>query len=252
MPRFTVKGLGTETKSIYQHQLTWGRNNWHESLTQHATEIEQLMNKLSTLEIWNSKLQSSPAAKELIPEIWMDNYVSITLACIGLYKHATMSLRSSLETGLRLVYFFQHPIEYSWWKKGSRFGQDRERHDVWGPSYEYFGLLFSEFENECIKDGKDLFKQQKCLPTLYNSLSGSIHTQAKRLQTTSGYSPKYNRAKFCEWKEFFFITNTYLNIILTLGFPNQFKNLLASDKSKIIDIGIGDYYNDKVKKILRE
>jgi methionine salvage enolase-phosphatase E1 len=253
MPRFNVASLGSGTKSIYEHQRTWGRNNWHESLTQHATEVEQLLDKLSTLEIWNSKLQSNPVAKELIPEIWMDNYVSITLACIGLYKHANMSLRTGLETGLRLIYFSTHPVEYGWWKSGSRFGQDHEKHDVWGGGYDYFGMLFSEFEKECSADNMDLFKaKQKCLVNLYNCLSGSIHTQAKRFQTTTGYSPKYNKAKFCEWKDFFLKTNTYLNTLLALGFSTQFKKLQSNDKTKILDVGIGSYYKDKVKKVLAE
>jgi hypothetical protein len=251
LKRFSIAALGPETKLIYENQRIWEQKNWRESLRYHSVEIEEMLTKLSCLDIWNSKLQSVSAAKELIPEIWMDDYVSITQACAGLYKYANMSLRTSLETTLRLIYFSEHPVEHNWWKSGLRFGQDQERHDVWGANYDYFGLLFVEFEQECVKESMDLFKfNGKRLVNLYSNLSGSIHTHAKRLQTTSGYSPKYNRTKFVEWKDYFCQINTYLNILLALKFQAYFKKFHLTDKTKILDIGIGDYYGDKIASLL--
>jgi hypothetical protein len=249
MKRLVLKDLGEATRLIYENQRDWSRNNWHKSLNEHALDIEQLLDQLSALDIWNSKLQSVTAAKELIPEVWMDNYISITLANMGLYKHANMSLRSALETGLRLIYFSTHSTEYGWWKTGLRFGQD-ERNDVWG-GFDYFATLFVDFEQLCANDDMDLFKfNRKLVIELYKNLSGSIHTHAKRLQTMTGYSPKYNGSKYTEWKDFFCQTNTYLNIMLTLAFAGHFKKMQMRDKSKILDFAIGDYYNTKLTEYL--
>ncbi|MCW4004934.1 MAG: hypothetical protein NWE95_13595 [Candidatus Bathyarchaeota archaeon] len=249
MKRLVLRDLGEATRLIYENQRDWSRKNWCKSLDEHASETEKLLEQLSALYIWNNKLQSVPAAKELIPEVWMDIYVSITFANMGLYKHANMSLRSALETGLRLIYFSTHPTEYNWWKLGQKFGQD-ERNDVWG-GWDYFGTLFLDFEQLCAMDDMDLFKfNRKWVTELYRNLSGSIHTHAKRLQTTTGYSPKYDSAKYIEWKDFFCQTNTYLNILLTLGFTTTFKKMQTGDKSKILDVAIGDFYNDKLRERL--
>jgi hypothetical protein len=253
MVKFLLRNLGTETRSMHKYQAVWRKKNWQKTLSKHGTEIEELLKKLNTLDIWLNTLQSDKIAKELIPEIWMDGYASITFASMGLYKYANMALRSSLETALRLVYFSKHPVEFEWWEKDSRWYLDYNWSDVWGRRYEYFEKLelFKIFEQKCGPD-KALFKKEagNCLSKLYDSLSGSIHTRAGRFQTSpTAFSPKYTDEKYGHWASYFVKTHTYVNILFALGFHKEFCSMRLPDSTKILDIGIGVDYQSILQEV---
>jgi hypothetical protein len=239
---------------MHKYQAAWRKRNWQRTLSKHTAEIEELLKKLNSLDIWFNQLQGDNIAKELIPEMWMDGYASITFAGMSLYKYANMVLRSSLETALRFVYFSKHPVEFEWWKRGSRWYQDYNWNDVWGKRYEYFEKLelFRKFEQECSPD-KALFKKDKgnCLSKLYDSLSGSIHTRAGRFQTSpSAFSPRYTEEKYRQWAGYFIKTHTYVNILFALGFHNEFNSMRPTDSTKILDIGIGSDYKATIQEVV--
>lgn len=254
MTGFILRNLGIETRNMHKYQAVWRNRNWQKTLSKHGAEIEEFLGRLNTLDIWLNKLQCHKTAKELIPEMWMDGYVSITFGGMGLYKYANMALRSSLETALRLVYFSKHTIEFDWWKKESRWYLDYNWNDVWGKRYEYFEKLelFKEFEQECAPD-KGLFKKDagNCLGKLYDSLSGSIHTRAGRFQTSpSTFSPKYVEEKYRHWMDYFVKTHTYINVLFALGYHDELKSMRTADSAKILDVGIGTEYKTIIQKVV--
>jgi hypothetical protein len=239
---------------MHKYQSIWRKRNWEKTLSKHGPQIEEFLRKLNTLDIWLNVLQRDGTAKELIPEIWMDGYISITFGAMGLYKYGNMALRSSLETSLRMVYFSKHPIEFDWWKKDSRWYLDYNWNDVWGKHYEYFEKLqlFKKFDDGC-SPNKGLFKKDagNCLGRLYDSLSGSIHTRAGRFQTSpSTFSPKYAEEKFQHWMDYFIKTHTYINVLFALGFHNELKSMHTADLEKILDVGIGPEYKAIIQNVV--
>lgn len=240
---------------MHSHQTKWKGKNWRTTLALHGAEIETILNKLNTFDIWLNKLESNETAIALIPEMWMDGYASITFAGLGLYKYANMSLRSIIETGLRIVYFSKHPVEYEWWKADSRWYSAYQWSDVWGKRYEYFEKLelFKKFEEKGAPN-KGLFKHDcgNCLSKIYDSLSGSIHTRVGRFQTSAtAFSPNYVEGKFGQWSDNFTKTITYMSVIFALGFNKEFNAMRPTDKTKILDIGMGAEYKAVYEEVVR-
>lgn len=70
-----------------------------------------------------------------------------------------------------------------------------------------------------------------------------LHTRHGRL------SPKYNQAEFESWCEMFKDVQKYINILLALSFPDQFKKMQNHEMDQILDSAIGPDYKDHVKEI---
>lgn len=243
------------TKNMYQTMNKLSGKNWEETLKNHSGEIEEMLNKVKLFDIWSRALQASEPSSKLIPEIFVDTYMSVYFACIAFYKYAYVCLRSEIETVLRLVFFSTHPIEFKWWLDGNEFYRSGlKTKDVWGEGYVYFQNLpgIKEFENCCPK-GKKLFKDDNKLPTMYASLSRYVHSTAMSFQTTQEeFSPAYKACLFNGWIQRFNSLQDYVNIILITGLPDEFKSLSNSEKREISEIGIHvKEYRDIVKDIIK-
>ena len=255
MTTFWVTGLPTETKTTHESQNKWRRKNWERTLKEHKQDIEVLLKKISLFDIWSNKLQHNDVAVKLIPEIFMDAYISIHFAGYGLYKYAHMCLRSELETALRLVFFSTHEVEFNLWSKGKEWYREKYNWpDVWGRGYAYFTLLdvIREFEELC-DDNKELFgdKGKGAISRVHKELSKFIHSGAGHFQTRADrVSPKYDPNEFSGWHETYEKVQTYIHIILTLGLANKFKDMTPTQRNKILDIGMDSYYKTRVKQAL--
>lgn len=250
---FRVTDLPTETKTTHESQNKWRSKNWRKTLNVHKQDIEELLKKISLFDIWLNKLQHDDVAMKLIPEIFMDAYISIHFAGYGLYKYAHMCLRSELETAMRLVFFSTHPVEFSWWSDGNEWYRDNVTGDVWGRGYLYFEQLdnIKEFEKSC-DDNKKLFGGKKVgIRGVYKTLSKFIHSGAGHFQTrVDRVSPKYDSDEFEEWNKIYEKVQTYILMILALGFADKFKAMTNTQRNKILDIGMDAYYEEKLKRIL--
>lgn len=244
MPAFNPNNLPELLKTTHESQENWRKNNWEKTLQDHKDELENLLKRINVLHIWSNKLQNIKPAEKLIPEIFIDAYMSLHLASFGLYKYTHMSLRSELETVMRLVFFSTHPIEYEWWEEGSEWYLEGSRQtEVWGPGYEYFNQLknIKEFDKLCSTNKKILSNSGTGIRGIHRKLSKFIHSGAGYLQTrTDRLSPEYNLGKFKIWLETAKKIQGYINIILILGFSEEFKALSKSDRKKIFEIGIED------------
>lgn len=253
MTIFKVSDLPPETRTTHESQNKWRGNNWKRTLKEHNQLIEELLRKISLFDIWSNKLQRNGVARKLIPEIFMDAYISIHFAGYGLYKYAHMSLRSELETALRVVFFSTHPVEFRWWSEGNEwYREKRNSPDVWGRGYMYFEQLdnISKFENACTDD-KKLFTGKQVVRRIYKGLSRFIHSGAGHFQTRPDrVSPKYDSDAFTTWHENYEEVQTYIHIILTLGFADEFKSMSDTQRNKIADTGMDAYYKEKVKQTL--
>lgn len=255
MTTFRIADLPVETKTIHKNQNKWRRKNWEKTLKENKQDIEKLITKINLFDIWANKLQSFSPAKILIPEIFMDACISIHFAGYGLYKYTHMCLRSELETTLRLVYFSTHEVEFNWWAKGNEWYREKYNWpDVWGRGYTYFTLLdvIDDFEELC-DDRKKLFgeKGKGAISRVHKELSKFIHSGAGHFQTRADrVSPEYNPDEFRGWHETYERVQIYIHIILALGFADKFKDMASSQRNKILNIGIDDYYREKVKQVL--
>jgi len=243
------------TKTMHESQEKWRDKNWKETLEKHKKEIEGLLDKIDIFDVWSNSLQDSEVAKRLIPEIFMDAYISIHFAGYGLYKYAYMSLRSELETALRLLFFSTHPVEFKWWFDGDEwYSTTLEYPFVWGKRYHYFQHLdnIKRFEEKCGYDGKNLFEKTDCgIKGLYRELSKSIHSGRGHFQTRpDGVSPTYDYEQFEMWHYICENVQMYIHIILALGFAEEFKSMSSTHRNKILNVGMGNYYKEKVKEVL--
>ena len=92
-------------------KFRWRQQSWQNSLNNHAKELEELLTIIDLYGLWKNRWPRNDATKILSNEIYTDAYMSIHLACYGLYKNAYMSLRSQFETALRLAYFSEHSLD---------------------------------------------------------------------------------------------------------------------------------------------
>lgn len=221
MKKFNVNKLPSLTKSIFESHQKWSDKNWKDTLNSHSREIEKLFGKIGIFDQWKKLLGSKygKVAKELIPEMFMDSYLSLHFVCMGLYKQANICARAQLETALRLVYFSSHKIEYGWWYKGNEWYLSSSK-DVWGKGYGYFEQLeqVKNFDKEL---QYELFQRVR---NIYGKLSKYVHSGAQSFQTSpERISPKYKIADFKKWILHFKEVQTYVNVILAIGFDDVFK-----------------------------
>lgn len=197
---FKESNLPRLIRSIHESQKKWRDKNWKNSLEKHRDEIEILLEKTRVFNKWRNQLQHIQAAKTLMSEIFIDAWVSIHLACFGLYRYANMCLRSELENVLRMIFFSTHPVEFKWWLQGDRWYRELRQPDVWGQSYYFFEHLdiIKRFEENCAKDKKKrLFKNNGIVKKLHTKLSKFIHSGPGYFQTrTDEIAPSYNLQRF--------------------------------------------------------
>lgn len=244
------------TKTMHKSQEKWRTENWNQTLDKHKKEIEELLQKVSVFDVWSNSLQDNEAAKKLIPEIFIDGYISLHFTCFGLYKYANICLRSQLETALRLIYFSTHPVEFDWWCKGNEWYRKGLRaRDVWGEGFKYFTQLeyVKKFEKNCKKE-KRLFQESQKIKKIYRKLSGYVHTSALAFQTKPEellISPKYQLGEFKRWSKSFVEVQEYINILLVLSFYREFGKLGETNQERIEKIGIEtSHYRKTLKKVL--
>ena len=246
--------LPNNTKIMHESQEKWRNQAWRITLENNKNEIELLLEKTNLFDIWSNSLQNNDVAKRLIPEIFMDGYISIHFAGYGLYKYANVCLRSQLETVLRMIYFSTHPIEFNWWCKGNKWYRNGLKNkDVWGERYEYFKELeyLKEFEKRC-KDTNRLFRDGKNINKLYLELSEYVHSGVFSFQTKTDYfCPIYKINEFKNWANRFKRIQEYINILLILGFHKEFNDISSANQKKIIEVGIeSSNYIKKLKEVL--
>jgi len=248
MKEFDSNRLLPLTRSMFEGQQKWSDRNWKETLSKHYRSIEKLVEKTQVFAIWKKRLGARyhDVAKELIPEIFMDAYMSIDFACMGLYKQANICLRAQLETTLRLVYFSTHQVEFKWWQSGSEWYLGDK--DVWGKGYIYFELL-TEFKDY---DGARKDKLFGRIRIFYKLLSHYVHSSVGTFQTKPNkISPKYEPDEFRKWKSNFNDVQKFVNVILALGFAETFKASDISIQRKILKTIETRNYKDGLRKSLK-
>ncbi len=245
MRLFNIDKIPSPLKDTYIDQRKWCDMNWQEALKKHYKELNKLLEKVTLFDVWSNELRGDKVTKSLIPEIFMDAFISLHFACMGLYKYANSCLRSELETTLRLVYFSTHPVEFEWWCNGNEWYKGR---DVWGEGYMYFEQLktLKDFDKK-LPNGEKLFARVR---KIYGILSQYVHSSKSVLQTSLKFSPKYNTLSFKNWCSNFKEIQQSSNIIIALGFNEDFKKMRKNHQEKIIKIGLIDRnYKKSLKDI---
>lgn len=230
-----------------------GKKNWNSTIRTHSKELERLLNKIGLFDTWAEILHPMPAAKLLIKEMFMDAYMSVHFSGYGLYKYAHMCLRSEMETALRLVYFSTHPVEFNWWVKGNDACRQGSAKDVWGPGYLYFTELdeIKDFEKHCDARKRLFGSKSAGIGGYHKKLSKFIHSSAGHFQTRADrVSPSYNNDEFSKWYATFEAIQTYIHIILLLGFADKFKEMTTKQKESLLKHGVGSRYKNALKKAL--
>lgn len=248
-----LSNLPSNLRVLHESQKKWRDKAWETTLSSHKDELEKMLEKINLFDIWSDGLQNNEAIKRLLPEIFMDGYMSIYFAGCGLYKYANICLRSQLETALRLIYFSTHPIEFDWWCNGNTsYRSGLANKDVWGEGYLYFQELkyVQLFEEKC-SDGHRLFRDGKKVSNIYRKLSTYVHSGMFSFQTKPDeFSPQYKIEDFKHWCSNLNEIQEYINILLILAFLKEFKQMRASDRNKILDVVITTKYKSKLQEIL--
>jgi hypothetical protein len=249
MAKFNFDRLPPLARSMFESQSKWADKNWKDTLKLHSRQINTLLDDMSVLDLWKKTLGDGygKVGQNLLPEIYMDVYVSVHFACMGLYKQSHVCLRAELENAMRLVYFSVHPVEYGWWCSGRDFFKKR---NVWDENYRYFRQLdeVQQFQQACKQDGAtvNVFDSVK---RLYGKLSQYVHTGPTAFLTTPDrFAPKYREPEFRKWLSAFRNTQNLINLIFVLGFTEDFRKLALPKKKDILK-KTGD---SKVKRGLRK
>jgi hypothetical protein len=255
MPSFRIADLPDKTKTMHQTEARWRKKNWNDSLKNHGNDLEELLSLIQLFDVWKNRLpRNNEAIKCLSREIYTDGYMSIHLACFGLYKSSYMSLRSQFETAMRLIYFATHPLEFKLWIGGDEkwIGGLLKGRDVWGESFKYF-VFIPEIAQLEASPNNNLWLTKGDSPKLretHSKLSKYVHSGGPFLQTRSGrLSPKYNQDEFTSWCKMFKDVQMYINILFALCFSDQFRKMPSHERDQIMNLAIGADYRDIVKQV---
>lgn len=251
MPNFIIADLPEKTRIM--HTTRWRKKNWEDTLRNESHDVEALLSLIEVFDIWINRLPKNDAAKSLSREIFADAYMSIHLACFGLYKNAYMSLRSELETAMRLIYFSNHPLEYELWQNGDeKWIRDLIKgSDVWGENFKYFMYIPEVSQLEAVlQQNLKLITGSAKLKEIYSKLSKHVHSGGPFLQTKKSHlSPKYNQVEFDSWSAIYKDVQKYINILFTLCFSDIVKKMPANESDLILNLAIGPDYIAPVKNI---
>lgn len=254
MPTFKKADLPEKTQIMHSSQNRWRKKNWEDSLKNKSNDLETLLSLIEVFDIWKNRLPKDDATKSLSREIFADAYISIHLSSFALYKNAYMSLRSQLETALRLIYFSAHPLEYKLWLDGDEkwIGDLLKSSDVWGINFKYFMYIpeVNKLENTLPQNLRLINHNAAKLRDVYGKLSKHVHSGGPFLQTRLGrLSPKYNQAEFDLWCEIYKDVQKYINILFALCFSDAFKKMPTNESDLILNVAIGIDYRVSVKQI---
>lgn len=254
MPLFKKADIPEKSQIMHSSQNRWRKKNWEDSLKNQGNKLEDLLSLIEVFDTWKNRLPKDDATKSLSREIYSDAYMSIHLACFGLYKNAYMSLRSQLETALRLIYFSSHPLEYKLWLDGDEkwIGDLLRSSDVWGTNFKYFMYIpeVNKLENTLNQNLRLINSNTAKLKDVYGKLSKHVHSGGPFLQTRQGHlSPKYNQPEFDLWYGIYKDVQKYINILFALCFLDSFKKMPAGESDLILNLAIGSDYKDLVKQI---
>jgi len=234
-------GLPPNLETMLVSWQRWLNKSWNDTLAQSKQEIEDSLTKAALFDIWSNCLQDNHASGTLIPEIFIDCYMSIHFACWGLYKYANSCLRSQLETALRFIFFSTHQVEFGWWSEGNESYRSRlGSTDVWGSGYSYLDQLdnVKRFE-EISPENRRLFAGTGRVSKIHRRLSTYVHSSVDSLQTKSEqFSPAYNRDNFYRWYDNFKEIQSCINILLILGFLEKFRGISSLNQSSVMNTGI--------------
>lgn len=254
MSKKSISNLPSSVKAMHESQEKWRTNAWEETLKKHKDEIEKMLEKINLFDIWSNSLQNNEATKRLIPEIFMDGYISIHFAGYGLYKYANVCLRSQLETALRLIYFSTHPVEFVWWCNGNEsYRSGLANKDVWGEGYQYFKELkyVKDFDKKC-NEAQKLFLGASRVSKIYRKLSKYVHSGMFSFQTKSDeFSPRYKSEEFKDWRTNYNEIQEYINVLLVLGFLKEFRQMSKGEEDKILQVGVNPSYRTKIAGNIR-
>lgn len=165
---------------------------------------------------------------QLLNEATLDLISSFFNTFSGLYRQGMVSLRSSLELTALYVYYFDHPVEFSYFL--SEAG--------------YKGPLITNLINKgnfLVRKYCSLFIDEKKLKKelhtevekAYKELSLYVHGRLKKLQTLISLPISFNKSELSkfmkEWKRIIGLGNT----ILAVRFLDEM-NTMDKDKKKLI------------------
>lgn len=210
--------------------------NLNQSLVAFGSDVDQIIRSSESLNCWSNALQAHGLAS-LVSEIFIDIYASIHFSLCGLYKYADMALRSALENTLNVAYFHGHPVEYSWWQKGSEWYLTNKQPHPWGDGYNYFQLLASELPGN---RGENTIEKE--LSAEYRALSKSIHSTSLKLQTKGlKLAPTVDIARFKQWSERMNRVLSLINSVLVLALQDKFGKMTKPDTKLISEVILDEH-----------
>lgn len=245
MANVDTSNFGEHLQFMYDAEARWRDENWRTTISEHSSDIDQMLSIIETFDKWIDCLPSENEAKNLLGrEIYTDANLSIHLACFGLYKASYMSLRSQLETAMRLIYFLDHPREFNLWHAGDIqwIKELLAGSDVWGREYKYFKLFpgINRFEQDGAAP-KELWliRGNSNLREIYHQLSRHVHSGGPYLQTRGSLAPSYSFDDFSKWHGAFLTVQKHINMLFALCFPEYFAEMDPTDRDIIFDRAIG-------------
>lgn len=152
--------------------------NWD---TQKIKALEEIHKVVYSFSLWdyNTPKPTSDNQKIFLNEIRSDTIQSIPLVLMGYKKPTLLLLRSTLENSLKHIYFFDHPVEFTWLTSPSK-----EKYFVSMDSlYEYIKShpsldkvnevdLIPKFKTEYSEISKYIHSRHRAYMQLKKSLSG--------------------------------------------------------------------------------
>jgi len=147
-------------------------------LAPHNARFQESYRRLTTLQAWRTVLLepvTTPESLEFFLEAQNDALVSHTLAQLGSWRTALMSLRSCIENVVFFLYYKDHPVELELWQRG--------RHRL--PFSSGITYLKGHPAVEGVPKG---LAGLELIEKEYSTLSRAVHASAKSFRMTTATS----------------------------------------------------------------
>ncbi|MBC1737067.1 hypothetical protein [Listeria seeligeri] len=213
------------TKKIYEDQIESNISRIN-SITLEKNDISELLDYLEIFIEIQKKFEEEDFKENdlnlLLNDVLVDIIACIHLINSGFYRQSMVSLRGVMELGCRVLYYYDHRIEYRFLisenveatKYVSRLVNDENFFKT-----KYIKYFYEEIEN--IENSKDSISTK--LSYFYSKLSDEVHGRFKTLRNANSLAIDYSKSYFMSSKSTFCEILNLLAVMYYLRFFNKGK-----------------------------
>lgn len=189
-------------------------------------ELPQKLLFLNTYAGWIDLISKEYPDKDDVINLWQEAYLDLISsffnASNGFYRQSIISLRSVLELTSLGVYYFDHPIEFNYFKKEGDY-----KAPMLSQLIDNEGFLAKKYCLLFIDESKMKKELHTEIRQVYKKLSHYVHGRLNKLQTITQLSISFNEKELSNFLTFW---ETIIKLVNTIIFIRFSKDISKMDE----------------------